>query len=269
VLYAFPVPPDTDPSAIDHQPSALRPEPSALRREPPKPLERAVALLEVLVCSDFPTQFALVATFAAFGFRPDAAGRLSLGYVAALSLTDTAFLLALIVFFLRAHGERPRDVFIGRRPIGGEALLGVPLTIVTLGIAIAVLTALQWLAPWLHTVAHNPLQDLIASPRQAAGFGVVVVVAGGVREEMQRAFLLHRFEASLGGATFGLAVTSLAFGAGHFDLQGADAAITTALLGASWGIVYLRRRSAVAPIVSHAGFDVLQILVVHFFAIRR
>ena len=81
-----------------------------------------------------------------------------------------------------------------------------------------------------------------------------------MREELQRAFLLHRFEAWLGGAPVGLVVTSVAFGAGHFDPQGADAAIATGLLGACWGIVYLRRRSAVAPIFSHAGFDLLEIV---------
>ena len=259
---------NSDPPAESDSPSAVSHQPVAATRRP-TPLERAVALLEVLVCSDYPTQLALVATFAAFGFRPLAGGRLSLGYVTVLSIADTAFLIALMVFFLRAHGERPRDVFVGRRPAGAEVLLGVPLTVLTLGIAIAALTAVQRLAPWLHTVAHNPLQDLIASPGQAAVFGVVVVVAGGVREEMQRAFLLHRFEAWLGGATVGLVVTSIAFGAGHFDLQGADAAITTALLGACWGIVYLWRRSAIAPIVSHAAFDLLQILVVHFVALRR
>jgi membrane protease YdiL (CAAX protease family) len=34
------------------------------------------------------------------------------------------------------------------------------------------------------------------------------------------------------------------------------------LLGAFWGMVYLRRRSTVAPMVSHAGFDLLQIVQV-------
>jgi membrane protease YdiL (CAAX protease family) len=86
-----------------------------------------------------------------------------------------------------------------------------------------------------------------------------VLVAGGVREEIQRAFLLHRFEVWLGGGAVGVMVTSVAFGAGHL-LQGYDVAIVTGLLGAFWGVVYLRRRSAVAPMVSHAGFDLLQIL---------
>ena len=192
---------------------------------------------------------------------------MSLGYVAALSLTDTALLLALIVFFLRAHGERPPDVFVGRRPIGREAVVGLPLILVAFGIAIAVLLAVQRFAPSLHTVAHNPLEDLIGSPGQAALFGLVVVVAGGVREEVQRAFVLHRFDVWLGGGTLGIVVTSIAFGAGHFEVQGADAAIATGLLGAFWGLVYLRRRSAVAPIVSHAGFNLLEI--VHYLVIVR
>jgi membrane protease YdiL (CAAX protease family) len=79
-----------------------------------------------------------------------------------------------------------------------------------------------------------------------------------VREEIQRAFLLHRFEQYLGGGRVGVIVTSVAFGAGHL-LQGVDASIATGLLGALWGVVYLRRRSVVAPMVSHSGFDLIQI----------
>jgi membrane protease YdiL (CAAX protease family) len=63
----------------------------------------------------------------------------------------------------------------------------------------------------------------------------------------------------LGGPTVGLVVTSVGFGAGHL-FQGVDAAITTGLLGALWAAVYLRRHSAAAPIVSHAGFDLVQIV---------
>jgi membrane protease YdiL (CAAX protease family) len=110
------------------------------------------------------------------------------------------------------------------------------------------------------------LQDLVQTKRDAVLFAVVVVVAGGVREELQRAFLLRRFERWLGGARVGIVVTSAAFGAGHL-LQGADAAIATALLGAFWAIVYLRRRSAVAPVVSHSGFNLLQLA--QFLAIPR
>ena len=57
----------------------------------------------------------------------------------------------------------------------------------------------------------------------------------------------------------GLIIVSVAFGAGH-AMQGWDATIATGLLGLTWGWLYLRRRSAVAPIVSHAGYNALQIL---------
>jgi membrane protease YdiL (CAAX protease family) len=69
---------------------------------------------------------------------------------------------------------------------------------------------------------------------------------------------LTRFEQSLGGPAVGIVVSSLAFGVGHI-VQGVDAAIATGILGAFWGVVYLRRRSVISPVVSHAAFDLLQI----------
>ena len=228
--------------------------------------ERAVAFVEVLLCSDYPTQIALAATFALFGFRPQGEHGLSLAYVAALSLADAVFLTGLIVFFLRIRGESPRELLFGGRDIRTEAWAGVPLLFVAFGIALAVLLGLHAVAPWLRTVPRNPLQDLVRTPVQAALFAVVLIVAGGMREEIQRAFLLRRFERSLGGARVGLVVSSLMFGVGHY-IQGADAAIATATLGAFWGWIYLRRRSVVAPVVSHSGFNLVQVL--QFLALGR
>ena len=122
-----------------------------------------------------------------------------------------------------------------------------------------VLLLVQQLVPALHNVVRNPLESLIRSPGDAALLAVVAVISGGVREEVQRAFILHRFEQYLGGAPLGLVLFSLVFGAGH-AIQGWDAVITTAALGAFWGVVYLARRSAVAPVVSHAGFNLAEIV---------
>ena len=229
---------------------------------PPAEVSRAgrvVALIEVLLCSDYPTQLALGSTFAAFGYLPvGAGGELSVGFVAMFSLLDTALLIGLMLFFLYAHGERPGDVFLGQRPVASEVSYGLPLIFASLALGVGILLTLRWLAPSLHTVEHNPLEDLIRRPRDAWLFALVVVVAGGLREELQRAFLLRRFEQWLGGPTVGIVVASLAFGAGHL-IQGADAAVTTGILGAFWGLVYLRRRSVIAPVVSHSGFNLAQI----------
>ena len=178
----------------------------------------------------------------------------------ALSLGDAVLLIGLILLLLYAHGERPREVLFGRRPLIGEGILGLLLIPIALAIAAAAILTVRRFAPWLHNVTDNPLQGLLTSPRDAWLFALVVLVAGGVREEIQRAFLLHRFDVWLGGARVGLIVTSVAFGLGHFELQGMDAGIATGLLGLFWGIVYVRRRSSLAPIVSHAGFDLLQII---------
>lgn len=250
----------TVPPAQEHYPSITVDASSEATPNAAAPTgaERALAVVEVLLCSDVLTQIALAATFAAFGFAPDD-GHLSLNYVAALALGDSLLLVGLIVLLIRARGERVRDLLLGQRPLLSEMRAGVPLIFVAFAIAVGLLLTLQAVAPWLRTVPHNPLQDLVATPRDAVIFGLVLIVAGGVREEVQRAFLLQRFERWLGGAKVGLVVTSAAFGLGHF-LQGADAAVATAVLGAFWGLTYLRRRSVGATVVSHAGFNLVQVL---------
>ncbi len=220
-----------------------------------------MAVIEVLLCSDVVTQLAIGGTLTALGYKAKTpGGQLSIGYIVALSLGDAVLLIGLILALLYAHGEQPGDVFFGRRPVFSEAVFGLWLIPLAFGVAAAVILTVRRFVPSLHNVEHNPLQGLLGSPRDAWWFALVVVVAGGVREEIQRAFLLHRFDVWLGGRMTGLIVTSVAFGAGHFDVQGIDAGIATGLLGLFWGVVYLRRRSAVAPMVSHAGFDLLQIV---------
>jgi membrane protease YdiL (CAAX protease family) len=66
----------------------------------------------------------------------------------------------------------------------------------------------------------------------------------------------------------GLILFSFVFGLGHVD-QGRDVAIATGTLGALWGWVYLSRRSIIAPAVSHAGFNVLEILRHAFLPLPR
>jgi membrane protease YdiL (CAAX protease family) len=217
-----------------------------------------MAVLEVIICSDYPTQIALGATFAGLGFGPEAPGQLNITFVVLVSLADTVLLLALIAMFMSVHKERPRELLLGNRPVGAEARAGVPLALIALVLGVALMNLIREFAPWSQDVAENPLIGLMQSPRDILLFGVVVVIAGGVREEIQRAFLLRRFERWLGGGALGVIITSLSFGAGHLQ-QGRDPALPTAISGAMWGVVYLRRRSVVAPVVSHSGFNLLQL----------
>jgi len=226
---------------------------------PPVPYARVAALLEVVACSGLPTQVAIHALVGLFGIHPfDAKQHLSTAYVFAVSVLDAMAVVALVAGFLKLHGESWRDVLVGRRPLVAEGLLGVLQVPVVLLLAAVVMTAVRRFAPSLHDVATNPMEGLITSPAQAWLFIVVAVVGGGIREEVQRAFILHRFERYLGGAWLGLLLFSVVFGAGHV-IQGRDVAVATAALGLFWGLVYLRRRSIVSTVVSHSGFNALEI----------
>jgi membrane protease YdiL (CAAX protease family) len=224
------------------------------------PLYRWGAAFEVLAVSGIPTQAAIaLVLIVGFDMPYLTEDGFSLPFFATLSLLDTAVIVTLIRVFLRLSRERPADVFLGPRPMRGEVVRGllfVPLVFV--GVSGLVLT-LRTLAPWMHTVEDNPLEAFLTSPGSAALFLVVVILAGGVREELQRAFILHRFEQHLGGIRLGLVLFSLAFGALHLD-QGIDVAIAIGTLGLVWGLVFIRRRSAVLPMVNHAGFNALQVV---------
>lgn len=240
---------------------AAAPEPQdEIVHVPPRP-SRLLALFEVLLCSGFPTQLLIIGLLRLAGMRPmDANNELSLPFFAALAGLDSILLIGLIFFFLLARDESPREIFLGRRPVAREAALGVALVPIVFILVAVVIGSLRVIAPWLRTVPQNPLGALLDTPGEAAVFAVLVVIAGGLREEIQRAFILHRFEQSLGGAIVGLVLFSLMFGLGHFE-QGADVAVTTAGLGLFWGVLYLARRSIVASSVSHAGFNLAQVIV--------
>ena len=216
--------------------------------------------MEILLCSGYPTQILLGQLLVAAGIQPlDASGSLSGTFVFALSMADTVVLLSLIVFLLIRRGERPLDVFFGGRPALpeiGAGVLSVPFVIT---VVIALMLAIRFLVPALRTVPINPLEGLLGAGFSIWMFLFVVIVAGGVREELQRAFLLHRFRGDLGQPWLGLFITSLSFGMGH-TLQGLDAAVITGTLGAIWGAMYLTRGSALGPVVSHSLFNSAELL---------
>jgi membrane protease YdiL (CAAX protease family) len=224
------------------------------------PVERLGALAEIVLCSGFPTQIVLLGLMTGLGMQLQTSdGTWSPRFVATLSLLDTAFVVGLVFLFLRSHGETGRDVLLGRRPVAREAILGVAFLPVIFIVSVLVLAAILTLAPSLHNVPRNPMEDLMQNPRDAAVFGIVAMIAGGLREEIQRGFILHRFRHYLGGGVVGVIVHSALFGLGHVD-QGWDATLAVGVLGAIWGTLYLLRGSIVAPMVSHALFNLTQLL---------
>jgi membrane protease YdiL (CAAX protease family) len=235
-------------------------EPPAVQPPVVLPIERAAAALEVLLCSGFPTQIVIITVLATFGVHPRLPdGRFNAPFVFALTLLDTVLLVGLVCFFFRAHRESIREQLFGARRWSREVALGLLLIPASFAVVVMVLLTVQLIAPSLRNVPHNPLADLARTRGDALLFGFVVMIAGGVREEIQRGFILRRFEQYLGGGIAGLVIFSGLFGLGHLD-QGRDVALATAVLGAFWGVIFLRRRSIAAPMVGHAGFNLLQVV---------
>lgn len=247
---------------IDNPTTTIDPEIEAPRRLVRRPTWPT--WVEIILCSGYPTQILLGQSLVLAGIPPvDATGSLSATFVFALSFADTAVLVSLIVWLLIRRGERPAAVFFGDRPPGREVAFGIGSLPVILGILLALTMAIRRYAPALHNVPNNPLEGLIGTGTSMWMFLMLVIVAGGVREELQRAFLLHRFRRDLGQPWMGLLITSLAFGMGH-TLQGLDAAVITGTLGAAWGAIYLTRGGALASIVSHSLFNSGELLRAFF-----
>ena len=239
------------------------PEPTPAEPVPAPTLgqKRVIAGLEILLCSSLPTQLLIGTLMRAAGWDPTTSGdQLSPPFVFVLLLLDSVLLIALMIFLTRAHGEQPSAMWFGTRRPGREFVLGLALVPIVFLMVGLLLNGLLRLAPGLHNVESNPIEKLATGGSQdAAMLGAIAILAGGVREELQRVFVLRRFEQHLGGPVIGVIVWSSAFGMGHLP-QGWDAVIATGLLGAFWAIVYLWRRSSIAPIVSHAGFNSLEVL---------
>jgi membrane protease YdiL (CAAX protease family) len=234
--------------------------------------------LEILLCSGYPTQIALGQLLVLAGMAPvlptgsiswygwgfpglsTPAFSLSSTFVFVVSVADTVVLLSLIVFLLRRRGERPLEVFFGGRPALREAWAGALSFPFVIAVVIAMMLGIQRFLPGLHNVPNNPLEGFIGTGVNPWMFLAVVIIAGGVREELQRGFQLHRLSGHVCGPVPALLLTSLAFGAGH-TVQGYDVAVATGVLGAFWGVLFLTRRSVVAPAVSHGLFNLSQVVV--------
>jgi len=246
------------PDALDTPPQPLElPEPGMPRVSP------ALSILEVLLCSGFPTQLLIGGLLVGLGVRVTSADALPFRFVVAVSLLDTLAVVCLVVLFLRLRGEDASRVLLGAGSIWREVRRGIAYLPLVFVLVIAMGSLVQALAPWMHNVPENPLQAMLTSPWRVGIFALVVVLAGGVREEVQRGFILHRFEGDLGGAHLGLILFSIAFGLGHLT-QGLDAALITGMLGLLWGLMYLRRRSVVAPAISHSLFNLIEIALYQY-----
>ena len=119
-----------------------------------------------MLCSGFPTQIALVLLLTSLGMSlRTPQGGLTPNFVFTLSLLDAAFVVGLVVLFIRAGGERVRDVLLGHRPVLREALVGVALVPAVFLLVIVILGAVLWLVAATAQRAAEPARGDGADPQ--------------------------------------------------------------------------------------------------------
>jgi len=180
--------------------------------------------------------------------------RLLTGYI----LLEAAITLILLMVVLKSHRETLFDLGLIWSEWKPNLYVGVFL--VPILFAVNELTGILFHIFFpQYVAAQNPLLDIIRTPTDLALFLVVSIFAGGIKEELQRAFVLDRFRTYLGGAKLGLVLWSFAFGLGHYA-QGVQAIVSATLFGFLFGSIYLIRRNLIAPMVAHALYDISALL---------
>ena len=179
----------------------------------------------------------------------------------ATSLQDIA-LVALVLFFLWRNGEPRSAIGWSLRRVGREIALGLlmfPVAAVLASFVVAALHVAGVPAPE-HTpralVPHGRLDSIL-------GVGVVAIVAIA-EETIFRGYLIGRLRELTRSAAAAVVLSTAIFTLGH-GYEGASGMVGVAVLGLLFALVYLWRRSLVAPMTMHFCQDLFALVIMPHF----
>jgi membrane protease YdiL (CAAX protease family) len=173
--------------------------------------------------------------------------------------------LALVLLLLRLEGDGLGELGLTRRQWPRHLGIGIGL-----GLAMFVLLNVG-LDNVMNSLIPRPegpqpsIMKFFKQPWNLLAWLPIGIFGGGVEEELQRIFVLTRMEKWFGrpGLVLAVIMTSIVFGLGHL-YQGVGSALSIAVSGLVFSLVYLRQRSALEPITAHAFSDVLAMTAATF-----
>jgi membrane protease YdiL (CAAX protease family) len=180
-------------------------------------------------------------------------------WMAAALIAEAIVTLFLIRFLEASVYPQSRGVFGLIRWSAADLLIGAALVPFLFLVVLFSSHLFGYIFPQ-YVTEGNPVLELIRTPWDLVAFSIAGVFAGGFKEEVQRAFILLRFEKHLGGIYAGLVLWSLVFGLGHYE-QGWSSAFSAALLGLVFGGIFLWKRNLFTAITAHAVYDVTVLLI--------
>jgi membrane protease YdiL (CAAX protease family) len=176
-------------------------------------------------------------------------------------------LVALIAFFLWRNAEPVASIGWNPRDAAGEIGLGIILFIPTFA-------AMDLLELGLRSLGLSgtpaSAQNLLvpAGPFQVALAVVLVTVVAIAEETIFRGYLILRFENLFRDAAAAVVLSAFVFSLGH-GYEGEAGVITVGVMGLIFALVYLWRRSLVAPMTMHFMQDFLAIVLLPLLHILR
>ena len=188
---------------------------------------------------------------------------LSSGVLGLLLFVDATLTIACLWGLQLVRGRSIASLGWSREGRARELWVGLKIfPVLVLFMMLLSLVFEAFLPTWV--TRENLILAMIQRPSDLVIFLGASLYAGGVKEELQRAFILSRFEEHLGGALPGLILWSVAFGSLHL-VQGADNALKAGALGLVLGLLYWKRRRLEGPMLAHALFDAVVVILVYFF----
>jgi len=222
---------------------------------------RRIQLVEVL------TFLFLIVPSMALSFFAVRQGSMSFELVACSTILRDLALVGLVAFFLWRNNEPLSRIGWNFQTAWTEIALGAALFL-------PMLLATNFLDQLLQAAGlstpSTPLPKFLTAKgwmEFALAFLLVVVVAIA-EETIFRGYLLLRFQTVTGSTAAAVLLSSIVFSLGH-GYEGTAGVVTVGVMGLAFAVVYLRRRSLVAPIVMHFLQDFIGLIVVPLLNHKR
>jgi membrane protease YdiL (CAAX protease family) len=201
----------------------------------------------------------LIVPTMALSFLAVRGGQLPFPVVATATISRDLGLVALVFFFLFRNGESRTAVGWTGRGVVREIALGLVLFV-------PLLVGAQVLESTLRSAGlsapSSPAPELVPVPDMGEMLlAIVLVTVVAVSEEIIfRGYILLRLS-HLFGRRGAVVLSAIVFSIGH-GYEGSAGVVTVGVVGLVLALVYLRRRSLVAPMVMHFLLDFLPIVLV-------
>jgi membrane protease YdiL (CAAX protease family) len=193
-------------------------------------------------------------------FLPVRQGGLSFDFVAWATIVRDLALLTLIAYFLWRNSEPMSRIGWSFQNFTREAALGVALFVPLLVVTSTLERLLQSVG--LSAPTTQLPKYLTATGRAELALALLLVVIVAIVEEtIFRGYLILRFKTATRSTVAAVLLSTVVFAVGH-GYEGTAGVATVGFMGLVLAVVYIWRRSLVAPMVMHFLQDFISIVLV-------